>query len=35
MGETDSSVRQDGAIRAFKCNQVDVVDKPADKKAAD
>jgi hypothetical protein len=35
MGETDSSVRQHGAIRAFKCVKVDVVDKYPDKKAAD
>jgi hypothetical protein len=35
MGETDSSVRQDEAIRAFKCNKVDVPDKCPDKKAAD
>jgi hypothetical protein len=35
MNETDSSVRQDEAIRAFNCNKVDVVDKCTDKKAAD
>jgi hypothetical protein len=33
MGETDSSMGQDGAIRAFKCNKVDVMDKCPDKKA--
>jgi hypothetical protein len=35
MDETDSSVRQDGAIRAFKCKKVDAVDKCSDKKATD
>jgi hypothetical protein len=35
MGETGSSLGQDGAIRAFSCNKVDVLDKRTDKKAAD
>jgi hypothetical protein len=35
MGVTDFSKDKTGAIRAFKCNKVDVLDKPADKKAAD
>jgi hypothetical protein len=35
MGKTKSSVRQHGAIRAFKCGKVDVLDKCPDKKAAD